>query len=353
MDEPEFAQLNAPLLRHFAAAVRDLGGGPFELLQAAGISRDRWEQAESVTYPQMIRLLETAAQALGRPDFGMLLAARGREGAILGPLGQVMRNSRTFGDAVHFACEHNEAHSRAARLWSRQVPEEGLVFIAHELLLGNIADRSQAMEYLLLVGHIQAMEMTGGGARARRIHFRHEAVSPRHVYRRYFGCEVRFGQSVDGVAFSAADLSCPIIIHDGRVHRDMAAYVERHFPKRHLPCHAQVRGLVMRRIAIGPCSINAVAAAMNLNERTLRRRLRAEGRTFQEVKDEVRRELMLYYFEKTSLDLPSISERLGFAEQSILSRSCRKWFGQSPSQMRWRLHGRPQREMASKQEAVR
>jgi len=64
------------------------------------------------------------------------------------------------------------------------------------------------------------------------------------------------------------------------------------------------------------------------------RRLKDEGTTFQDVKDDVRRELHLYYVRQTRLDFRGISEKPGFAKQAIFSRCCRRWFGQSPSQLR-------------------
>jgi len=337
-DEAEFEKLNAPLLRHFASLVDELGGCLPELLASAEIPPDAFlDDSANLTYRQTIRLLETAARRLGCADLGMQLALRQRGGSIFGPLGEVMRNSRTFGDALTFACEHSNAHSRAARVWLRPVPGEDLIFAAHELLLGNIANRAQAMEQILLIGHLEAMEMTGGYARARRIHFRHEPVSPRDTYRRRFGCEIRFGEPVDGVVFSPEDLASPILMHSSHVHRDMVAYVESNFPAQRPPVHAEVRGLVIRRLALGDCSSSEVARAMNLHHRTLRRRLREEGSSFQNVKDEIRRDLTLYYLERTKLDFTSISEKLGFAEQSIFSRSCRKWFGTSPSNLRQAL----------------
>jgi AraC-like DNA-binding protein len=43
---------------------------------------------------------------------------------------------------------------------------------------------------------------------------------------------------------------------------------------------------------------------------------------------------MLYYLERTDLDLMEISGRIGFAEQSIMSRACQRWFRISPSELR-------------------
>jgi AraC-like DNA-binding protein len=335
----EFEKLNAPLLSHFSGLVNERGGDVPALLAIAGIPHASFTDGSgNLTYRQAIVLLEATAHALQWPDFGMRLATRQRGGSTFGPLGFVMRTSPRFGDALRFACEHSNAHSRAARVWLRQFPDagsdEGTVFAGHELLLGNIPNRAQAIEQVLLLGHLEAMEMTGGYARARRVHFRHEPLSPGHVYRRYFGCEVRFGEPADGLLFSLDDLSCPILRHSSASHEDMVASVERNFPFEGLPFHAEVRGLVMRRIGLGSSSSGEVARALNLHVRTLRRRLSQEGSSFQAVKDEVRRDLMLYYLNQTRLDFRSISEKLGFAEQSIFSRRCRRWFGKSPRELR-------------------
>lgn len=339
-EQGAFEKLNAPLLRHFPELASELGGHLPELLSAAEIAPDEFGDGEgALTYRQAIVLLETAARMTGCSDFGMQLASRQGGGSVFGPLGMVMRHSRSFSEAVTFACEHSQAHSPAARVWMRPVPEEGMTFVGHELLLGNIGAWTQAIEQVLLIGHLQAMEVTGGYARARRIHFRHEAVSSRETYRRHFGCEVRFGEPVDGIMFSAEDLASPILMHSSRIHREMVTYVERTFPSSRLPVHAEVRSLIMRRLASNECSSAEVAQAMDLHDRTLRRRLKQEGSSFQTVKDEVRRALTLYYLERTALDARAISEKLGFAEQSIFSRQCRKWFSKSPRELRKDLLG--------------
>ncbi|WP_232495266.1 AraC family transcriptional regulator [Novosphingobium kaempferiae] len=331
----DFAKLNIPLLRHFPVLATELGGDPGELLHSAGISPEGFrDDAGDLTYPEAIRLLALAARRLDCPDFGMRLALRQRRGAIFGPLGQVMRNSKTFGDALRFASEHIGAHSRAARVWLDPDAGNERVFAGHDLLVEGSGDRIQAIEQLLLLGHLQAMDITGGYARARCVHFRHEALSSPDGYRRHFGCEVRFGEPADGITFSVRDLSSPILSQNAEIHRDLVAYVEAHFPRQRLPFDAEVRGLVMRRLASGDCASGEVARALGIHHRTLRRRLQQEGTGFQAVKDDVRRDLTLYYLQQTRLDFRDISEKLGFAEQAVFSRSCRRWFGRSPTQIR-------------------
>jgi len=332
--------VHAKILRFFPALVVELGGEPRSLLHKAGINVDYFSDNRSgATYRQMITLIELASKELHCRDFGLRLAKLQCGGNMFGPLGLVMRNSRTFGDALKYVAEHTYAHSLAASVWLKRLPREKAVFSGHDILIDGMANKSQAMEQLLLVGHLAAMEMTGGCARVRRVHFRHQPLSPQRIYRRYFGCEVRFGQNADGVVFSDQDLACRIVAPDTKTLRSIIAFIDERFTEHRPPLHAQVRGVIMQCLWTGDCTNEQVSSDLNMHSRTLHRRLKCEGTSFQRIKDEVRRDILLYYVQETNLDFASISERLGFAEQSIMTRTCRRWLSASPSTIR--SQGRP------------
>jgi AraC-like DNA-binding protein len=330
-----FDVVHARLLRFFPELVGELKGDLGRLLRLAGIHPDQAAQGPAgTTYRQMVHLIELAAAELRCPDFGMRLATMQSGGGMFGPLGLVMKNSRTFGEALDYVSRHSYAHSLAARVWLKRSGAGNAVFVGHDILLDQLPNRSQAMEQLLLVGHLAAMELTGGQARVRRVHFRHQPVSSPGTYRRYFGCEVRFGQNEDGVVFSELDLACPIVGPDSQVYQAATSFIDASFKRHQPPLHAQARGIIMQYLGTGNCTNSRIAAALKLHPRTLHRRLTAEGTTFQQIKDEVRRDTLLYYLQQTRLDLALISERLGFAEQSVLTRSCNRWFAAPPTRLR-------------------
>lgn len=325
-----FDTVHAQMLRFFPELVEELGGDPQGLLRRAGIAP---QASADATYRQAIHLLELAADDLHCPDFGLRLAEKQGGNAMFGPLGVAMKNSRTFGEALTYVSEHTYAHSLAARIRLTRLPDGG-AFSAHDILLEGVPVKTQLIEQIILVGHLAAMEITGGHARVRRVHFRHQPVSAMKTYRRYFGCEVRFGQNEDAVLFSAADLACPVVDPDAQAFAQAAAFIDSAFPRHLPPLHAQVRGVIMQYLGSELCSNDSVAAELHLHPRTLHRKLRAEGTSFQKIKDEVRRDVMLYYLRQTRLDFTRISERLGFAEQSVMTRSCNRWFAASPTSVR-------------------
>jgi AraC-like DNA-binding protein len=328
----QFETVHAQILRFFPDLIAELGGDSIALASEVGI--ESGEAAASPTYRQVASLLELSAQTLECPDFGMRLALRQRDGDMFGPLGKAMRHSPTFGHALEFVSAHSHAHSSAAQLWLRRFPAVRHVFMGHDILLDGLANKSQAIEQILLIGHLTAMNLTDGRARARRVHFRHLPLSPLKTYRRYFGCPVHFGQNEDGVSFSDLDLACPIVDHYAGTLAAVTAFISQEFARDHTPLHARVRGVLMQQLWTGTCSHERAARALAMHPRTLHRRLTAEKTSFQKIKDEVRRDVMLYYLQKTGVPFSTISEKLGYSEQSVMSRSCSLWFATSPTQIR-------------------
>ena len=326
-----FEALNSDLLTGFGDLLQELGLDQSDrqgLMDKHGLPN----HGGAVSYRCYVNALEAAAEALSCPDLGMRLAQWQGQRAI-GPLGRVMRHSRTIGDALAFVTSHTYAHSLAANIWMRPLLN-GDSFIGHDILLSGLPHRSQAMEHMLLVGHLSMKAMTQGFVQPRKIWFRHVRNSPQSVYRKYFGCDVSFERQADGLVLPVSALTFPIPSpNDTACSRDID-FIERMFQRTRPPLHADVRGFCMHQVDQPDCNLPMVAAQLGLHPRTLNRKLAAEGTSFQQIKDEVRQDLFLYLLKQPDRELGEIAQALGFAEQSVLARRCRQWFGMSPLRVR-------------------
>jgi AraC-like DNA-binding protein len=74
-----------------------------------------------------------------------------------------------------------------------------------------------------------------------------------------------------------------------------------------------------------------------MHPRTLQRRLREEGHSFESLKDALRRDITLQFLKRKRMPLIHVAEALGYSEVSTLSRSCYRWFSVSPRQLRAQL----------------
>jgi AraC-like DNA-binding protein len=327
------------LVRVLPRLVDELGGNPDRLLRKVGLSPKSFLPGEvAPSYRQAIELVALASSELACDDFGMRLAMA-QFGTIRSPLSRVIESARTLGEALRLVCSHSYAHSRAVTIWLSLSPPAETATYGLDILLDGVPNRSQAMEQILLIAYQSIRDVTGSRVRARCVTFRHEQISPADVYRRFFGCDVRFGQQADAIIFSASDLDCPIFRQSEADIRAALAAIERSFPERQSPVHAKVRGILMNRLGAERSGIEEVAEDLGYSIKKLSRLLSAEGTTFQAIKNKMRVEITKYYIEDTDLDFGIISERMGFAEQSVFSHFCRKWLDSSPTELRARRRG--------------
>ena len=92
---------------------------------------------------------------------------------------------------------------------------------------------------------------------------------------------------------------------------------------------AQVREIVQRNLDDLP-ELKGIAARLDVHPQTLRRRLSAEGTTFKDIKNQVRRDTALYYLGKQGLSIEEIAHRAGFSESSAFIRAFKGWTGVTP-----------------------
>ncbi len=81
-------------------------------------------------------------------------------------------------------------------------------------------------------------------------------------------------------------------------------------------------------------STASLANLFNMHERTLRRRLGAEGATVRELVSDVRQELARHLLRDTTLPVSEIAAVLRYSDVAVFSRAFRSRSGLSPSEWR-------------------
>lgn len=180
---------------------------------------------------------------------------------------------------------------------------------------------------------------TGTALAASAVTFTHAAPGPLDEYRRVLGVEPRFGATENALEMPEQDLELPQVTADallGRLVERHARELSRELPTGSGPA-ARVRGLLARSLSAGhaeAASLSAVAREFQLPDRTLQRRLAAEGTSFAAVLDEVRRELALEHLAQPTTSVAEVAFALGFADQTAFHRAFVRWTGKTPGEHR-------------------
>jgi AraC-like DNA-binding protein len=100
---------------------------------------------------------------------------------------------------------------------------------------------------------------------------------------------------------------------------------------------SRIREVLKNHIGEEMPTLNEVASMLYLSPQTLRRRLAAEGKSYQGVKDNLRRDTAIHLLLKPELPLEDVAQQIGFSETSTFHRAFKKWTGVTPGLYR-QLH---------------
>lgn len=327
-------------LRGYRELVLDLGGEPDRLLRKAGIEPTGLNHLTAfIHFANLIDLLERSAAELRCADFGLRLAER-QDIGILGTLAVAMQYSATVGEAISCASKYIHVYNAAIGFTVTTGEPRGQARLAFRTLVEHAPQWAQTAEHGIgLAWRIMNM-LSEGQCHPKQVWFPHMAVAAEPTYRAHFDAAVIFRADQLGLTYAARDLHLPIIEQNKELHDLATAYLDRQRAEGELPLSVETRRIIEALLGTGTCSQRQVANALYMHPRTLQRRLNEEGTTFEAIKDEVRKDLARRYLSQPDLPLAQVSMLLDYSEPSALGRSCRRWFGTTPGELRDRLSSR-------------
>lgn len=77
-----------------------------------------------------------------------------------------------------------------------------------------------------------------------------------------------------------------------------------------------------------------VASRLCMTSRTLRRKLKSQGTSFQTIVDNMRSNLAIEYLTKSRLTIDDIAEKVGFSDAANFRSAFKRWTGKKPSEFR-------------------
>jgi AraC-like DNA-binding protein len=314
--------------------IRSLGHDPEPLLTAAGLTDADLDNPDRfVSRPAVMELLELSAARLDRPDLGLRLAAM-QDVYILGALAFALRNARDLGSALETMIRHVSYFSLRAtiRMEPAESANEARIIIYHEGDEPRAAvqfTEQMASLFCRVAGHL-----SGERFHALRIAFMHAPASSSDVYAQHFGVKPECGSPATAIYVSPRDLDLPVIAADPQLYAIVDRHLELNTPAPLVDIERRVREAIVQIMRHDNATIEDVAAMLKTQPRTLQRRLAAAGTTFEHARDEVRKSMAQIYLANEVVPLSYVAQLLGYANQSVLTRSCLRWFGKTPLALR-------------------
>jgi AraC-like DNA-binding protein len=154
-------------------------------------------------------------------------------------------------------------------------------------------------------------------------------------FRSFFRAPVRFNQEVAAFVFPLKDLALKVSSADPEARLALEKTICELEANTCADLVDQLKRSLRMRLAAGDCSCEEVSRRLSIHRRTMNRHLKAAGKGFRTVLDEVRFEVARQLVSDTDLPLAQISAALNFSEPAAFTRAFQRWSG-GVSPQRWR-----------------
>jgi AraC-like DNA-binding protein len=305
----------------------------YDLFRGTGISMQRMEEADCLlNYEQVVTLISNAVRLAREPGLGLRIGSQ-ESPTDWGILGYAMLSCATVRDVLDVIMRF---HRTAASMADPSFTVEGDLAFLGLVPRGSLRDALPFVIEEHFGAFCSALRMLTN-TRVPNVQLSVSYPRPGY-YRQYeaiFRCPVNFRDSRNQLAFRASFLEARVAQSNAFSAR-MAERIcgEQMSRQVHEPDFVQqVRYLVLLNVNDFP-DAEAVSERLQITSRTLRNRLRACGTSFQQLIDDVRRQLAISYLESSDLHVDEVAELLGFRDRSNFRRAFMKWTGRRPSDFR-------------------
>lgn len=150
----------------------------------------------------------------------------------------------------------------------------------------------------------------------------------------YLACPIIYGCNKLRLVFDKSILQLPILTASKELLPMMEKLIKSISYESEIHSLSEsVKFYLMKGVSTMEFSLKSVAWRFNMSERNIQRKLRKENTSYQDILNNVRKELVSFYLQK---DIPfsEIAFLLGFETQSALNKFFKKHFNYTPSQLK-------------------
>ena len=327
---PREFTLSGRIVQGLLEAVETVGVPRTRLLRAAQLQPEQLEHADfRVPCSEVYRLCELAIDLTGDPALGLHWAEK-CSGDIFGPITHMLAHSATLRQAF-------ESLSQFRRLLTDQASYE-LIESDDSVTIRcvpppNPSPRAQRFTAeMLLTSLLKLIRSFSLHARPSRVSFAYPAPSYREEYARVFEGAERFDQPFSGLVFDRALMNAVAPHKDDDVHRALRSIVEQRVLQltHRVPFAVRVRDFLVQQAPTARAEMATVARSLGLSVRSLRRRMDAEGKTFNAVANDAQAIVAKNLLRNTERTIQEVAYELGFADTSSFHRAFKRWTNTTP-----------------------
>ena len=318
--------LHAIAIKAFRDRLASLGIEPLEVIETASQGRGATASAQSPPTPHEI--LEAAVAMSGDTTLAIKIG-NGLDLGGYGIYGFALMSCSDMGAALELFLRYGQTFLQSCS-WQRSVSKDGII-IRLQQNAGTSYQKMLITELAFSQIHLQSKLLVARPDEGVRVHFSYPKPAHFGVYEQTWPLPMEFDQ--EHTQFFVPDQWLRQRVRTGDPTTNVLFSQQ---------CEELVSGMtevdetaaIVRRLLIHSAgnflSISEVAEQLHVTERTLRRRLAAEGTDFRTIFDDIKNTLAQNYLRKTSLSVVEIADLLNYAEATNFHRAFQRWNSTTP-----------------------
>lgn len=274
-------------------------------------------------------------QKLKDKDFGLHLGESGLSYPAGNMLISIMMNSPTVESAIHKYCRY---HNLMADMVIPEVFQSGeMTYLRWKTISPERKLHRHHAEAILSMFCSILSNITDEKFKIRKVHLAHPKPPDISEHKRIFCSSILFNQPNNELVFESKQLCSPIFLANHELLIAFEQFAQKSIEKLTTPntwAYKVVHLLNKILLSGTKPSIGLIANSLTVCTRNLQIKLKEEKTTYQQLLDQVRKEIALNYIRKTGVTIWDITFLLGFSEQSVFNHSFKRWTGYSPGEYR-------------------
>ncbi|MEF1290366.1 AraC family transcriptional regulator [Vibrio sp. M260118] len=303
------------------------------LLEGSGLSSTQLYSPEThITLAQKLVVFSNALRLSDEPDLGLKVGQQARF-SDFGVLGYAAFSSNTLLDALLLGFKYLRLAGPVLRkkMW---VENERGFFRAEQLVeLDTLLPF--CCEYWFAAIQNLCEEVMQSPFPSHLIKFPYPKPAHGDTYANMFQCRIEFNSPFLEWEFDGNRLNDPLPSANPMTLQMCLKSCDEMLAK--VTAASSLKEQVMQIFVENPGnypSIETLSSDLGMSSRTLRRHLKLEQTSYQQILDEVRFRLAKHYLASTDLNVEEIAERVGFSDSANFRQAFRRWALCSPKQYR-------------------
>ena len=312
--------------------VQKYGISTQQLLEGTGISPSLLHGTLPLPEQQFTRVCERALRLTADPALGLRFG-QAMNISTHGVLGYALMSSAKVADVLQLLLQYHRMLMPSLRL---SLIEEQQ-FVALECSGQHVSESLERfwVESFYAAVVVSGRFLVGDGAIDVSLHLDYSEPDYGDVYAEVFGFPVFFNAAARRLMFPKPSLDLPLATANPAVRAIFREQCNSLLPAQggQTPVAGRVQQILLLRSGDFPAAAQ-VAKQLFMSERTLRRRLSEEGKSFQQLLDQVRLRLACEYLRNTGLPVTEVARLVGFNDVTNFRRAFKRWSGLLPSVLR-------------------